>query len=49
MAELVEPHYNLASVYLDQGRLDEAEKEYLKTQALRPGHFSSNIGTEFCL
>ena len=44
MAELVEPHYNLASVYLDQGRLDEAEKEYLKTQALRPGHFSSNIG-----
>ena len=43
-AELVEPHYNLASVYLDQGRLDEAEKEYLKTQALRPGHFSSKIG-----
>ena len=44
MAELVEPHYNLASVYVDQGRLDEAEKEYLKTQALRPGHFPSNIG-----
>ncbi|MBC8286107.1 MAG: tetratricopeptide repeat protein [Nitrospinae bacterium] len=44
MAELVEPHYNLASVYLDQGRLDEAEEEYLKTQALRPGHFSSKIG-----
>jgi protein O-mannosyl-transferase len=44
MAELVEPHYNLASVYLDQGRLDKAEKEYLKTQALRPGHFPSKIG-----
>jgi tetratricopeptide (TPR) repeat protein len=44
MAELVEPHYNLASVYLDQGRLDKAEKEYLKTQALRPSHFSSKIG-----
>ena len=44
MAELVEPHYNLASVYLDQGKLDEAEKQYLKTQALRPGHFSSKIG-----
>ena len=44
IAELVEPHYNLASVYLDQGRLDEAEKEYLKTQTLRPGHFSSKIG-----
>ena len=44
LAELVEPHYNLASVYLDQGRLDDAEKEYLKTLALRPGHFSSKIG-----
>ena len=40
----MEPHYNLASVYLDQGRLDDAEKEYLKTLALRPGHFSSKIG-----
>ncbi len=44
LAELVEPHYNLASVYLDQGRLDEAEREYLKTLALRPRHFSSRIG-----
>mgnify|MGYP003328634208 CR=1 FL=1 len=43
-AEVVEPHYNLATVYLDQGRLDKAEKEYLKVQALRPGHFSSKIG-----
>ena len=44
LTELVEPHYNLASVYLDQGRLDDAEKEYLKTLALRPGHLSSRIG-----
>jgi protein O-mannosyl-transferase len=44
MAELVEPHYNLASVYLDQGRLNEAKKEYLKTLVLRPDHFSSKIG-----
>ena len=44
MAELVEPHYNLASVYLDQGRLDEAEKEYLKTLLLRPQHFSATMG-----
>jgi tetratricopeptide (TPR) repeat protein len=44
MAEFVEPHYNLASVYLDQGRLEEAEKEYLKIQALRPDHFSSKLG-----
>ena len=44
LTELVEPHYNLASVYLDQGRLDDAEKEYLKTLTLRPGHLSSRIG-----
>ncbi|MBT3921551.1 MAG: tetratricopeptide repeat protein [Nitrospina sp.] len=44
MAELVEPHFNLASVYLDQGRLDDAEHEYQKTLALRPGHISSQIG-----
>jgi tetratricopeptide (TPR) repeat protein len=43
-AELVEPHYNLATVYLDQGRLDKAEKEYLKVQALRPGQLSLKIG-----
>jgi protein O-mannosyl-transferase len=44
LAEMVEPHFNLASVYLDQGRLDKAEQEYLKTLALRPGHLSSRIG-----
>jgi protein O-mannosyl-transferase len=44
LAELVEPHFNLASVYLDQGRLNEAEQEYLKTLKLRPGHISAKIG-----
>ena len=43
-AEVVEPHYNLATVYLDQGRLDEAEKEYQKVQVIRPDHFPSKIG-----
>ena len=43
-AELVEPHYNLASTYLDQGKIDMAEKEYLKTLSLRPGHISAKIG-----
>lgn len=43
-AELVEPHYNLASIYLDQGNLDLAEKEYIKTLSLRPGHSSAKIG-----
>jgi protein O-mannosyl-transferase len=43
-AELVEPHYNLASVYLDQDKLALAEKEYLKTLSLRPNHSSAKIG-----
>ncbi len=43
-AELVEPHYNLASIYLDQGKLGLAEKEYLKTLSIRPHHSSAKIG-----
>jgi len=43
-AELVEPHYNLASIYLDQGKMDKAEKEYLKTLSLSPEHISAKIG-----
>jgi protein O-mannosyl-transferase len=43
-AELVEPHYNLASIYLDQGKLNLAEKEYLKTLSIRPQHSSAKIG-----
>jgi protein O-mannosyl-transferase len=43
-AELVEPHYNLASIYLDQGKLSLAEKEYLKTLSIRPYHSSAKIG-----
>ncbi|MBT4258699.1 MAG: tetratricopeptide repeat protein [Nitrospina sp.] len=42
--DLVEPHYNLASIYLDQGKLRLAEKEYLKTLSLRPDHSSAKIG-----
>ncbi|MFL2947667.1 MAG: tetratricopeptide repeat protein [Nitrospinales bacterium] len=44
VAELVEPHYNLASIYLDQGKLTLAEKEYLKTLSIRPHHTSAKIG-----
>ncbi len=44
VAEIVEPHYNLASIYLDQGKLDLAEKEYIQTLTLRPGHSSAKIG-----
>jgi len=44
VAEIVEPHYNLASIYIDQGKLDLAEKEYIQTLSLRPGHSSAKIG-----
>jgi len=43
-AELVEPHYNLASIYLDQGKLDLAEKHYLKALSLRPHYSSAKLG-----
>ena len=44
VAEIVEPHYNLASIYIDQGKLDLAEKEYIQTLSLRPDHSSAKIG-----
>ena len=44
VAEIVEPHYNLASIYIDQGKLDLAEKEYIQTLTLRPSHASAKIG-----
>ena len=44
VAEIVEPHYNLASLYIDQGKLDLAEKEYIQTLSLRPSHSSAKIG-----
>ncbi|KMP10900.1 hypothetical protein UR09_04885 [Candidatus Nitromaritima sp. SCGC AAA799-A02] len=42
-ADFAEPHYNLASVYLDLGRLDEAEAQYRKALALKPGYFAAEL------
>ncbi len=43
-SNLVEPHYNLASVYLDLDRLDEAEREYQTAIRLKPDHFAAYFG-----
>ena len=43
-ADLVEPHYNLASVHLDLGNLKEAEREYQTAINLKPDHFASHLG-----
>ncbi len=43
-ADLVEPHYNLASVYLDVGRWPDARREYETAIRLRPGHFEAHLG-----
>jgi protein O-mannosyl-transferase len=44
VAELSEPHYNLASVYLDLGNLDQAEKEYQTAVRLNPNYFEALLG-----
>ncbi len=43
-ADLVEPHYNLASVYLDLGQLDRAAAEYQTTLGLHPNHYGALLG-----
>ncbi len=44
VAELSEPHYNLASVYLDLGNLEQAEKEYRGAIRLNPDYFQAFLG-----
>ena len=43
-ANLAEPHYNLASVYLDLGRLDDAETAYGQALGLKADYFSAELG-----
>lgn len=42
-ADFAEPHYNLASVYLDLGQLDHAEAEYRIALDLKPDYFSAEL------
>jgi protein O-mannosyl-transferase len=44
VANLAEPHYNLASVYLDKGNLKQAEREYQTAIRLNPDYFSAYLG-----
>ncbi len=44
VADLSEPHYNLASVYLDLGNLEQAELEYRTAIRLNPGYFDALLG-----
>ncbi|GJL78739.1 MAG: hypothetical protein NPINA01_17280 [Nitrospinaceae bacterium] len=44
IANLAEPHYNLASVYLDKGNLEQAESEYQTALRLNPNYFSALLG-----
>lgn len=43
-ANIAEPHYNLASVYLDKGHLQQAEREYQTAIRLNPNYFSAYFG-----
>ena len=43
-ANFAEPHYNLASVYLDKGSLIDAEREYHTAIRLNPNYFSAHLG-----
>jgi len=43
-ASFAEPHYNLANVYLDLGRLDDAEAKYGKALRLKPSYYSAELG-----
>ncbi|PIQ97209.1 MAG: hypothetical protein COV67_05530 [Nitrospinae bacterium CG11_big_fil_rev_8_21_14_0_20_56_8] len=42
--DLMEPHFNIAAVYLDLNRLDDAEREYREVMRLRPGSYESHMG-----
>jgi tetratricopeptide (TPR) repeat protein len=44
VADLAEPHYNLASVYLDLGKLEMARKEYQTALRLNPDYFDALFG-----
>ncbi|MBT3515568.1 MAG: tetratricopeptide repeat protein [Nitrospina sp.] len=43
-ADFAEPHFNLASVYLDLGQLDDAEAQYRITLKLEPNYYSAELG-----
>jgi tetratricopeptide (TPR) repeat protein len=43
-ADFAEPHFNLASVYLDIGKLEDAETEYKLALYLKPDYYAAELG-----
>jgi tetratricopeptide (TPR) repeat protein len=43
-ADFAEPHFNLASVYLDLGKLEDAETEYKSALHLKPDYYAAELG-----
>ena len=43
-ADFSEPHFNLASVYLDLGQLDDAEVQYQSALKLNPNYYEAEFG-----
>ena len=44
VADMSEPHYNLASVYLDLGNLEQAQREYRTAIRLNPDYYDAMLG-----
>lgn len=44
LADFAEPHYNIASLYLDLGRYADAEREYRAVIGIDPNFFSAYFG-----
>lgn len=44
LADFAEPHYNIASLYLDLRRYADAEREYLVAIEIDPNYFSAYLG-----
>ena len=43
-ADFAEPHFNLASIYLDLGKLEDAETEYQSALHLKPDYYAAELG-----
>ena len=43
-ADLAQPHYNLASVYLDLGQLEGAKIQYQSALKINPNYYSAELG-----
>ncbi|QPJ64004.1 MAG: tetratricopeptide repeat protein [Candidatus Nitrohelix vancouverensis] len=42
--DIAEPHYNIASLYLDLNQLNDSQKEYEITLSIQPENFKAHLG-----